>query len=227
MTCRSQRCDLERLLRKLDGRGYKAYRELRGCAARVDGFSVRVVRVQPDPYAPPSVVHVVGRLEAPGWALEHPVALADYLYRRLYRALRMAAAMTGEGRSGVPGVPRPSPVMLRRSGLEVGRDGRFIARLWVGLPSRRRRVLGDAAMELLLEKIPRAISTVVAGLGGRGLEEHIRAWRLQEELRASLPRYRLVAFVGDGSILPRRCGTCEDPLPGAVPFESPPSLRVE
>jgi predicted ABC-class ATPase len=87
-------------------------------------------------------------------------------------------------------------------------------------------VLGDAASELLLEAVPAAVEEALRGMRDPGLRGHVAAWRLQEEVRAALPRLGLVAFVGDGSVLPRRCGGCEDPLPGAVPFESPPSMRV-
>jgi len=215
------------VLLRIDGRGYKAYRDLVGASERVGDLVVRVVRVQGDPFAPPSVVAVEARVGVPGWARCCLTAVADFLYRRLWRALARRSARMGEGRSGFLGVPRPGPVMLRRSGLEVFPDGRLVARVWVGLPSRRRRVLADAAEELLLRRVPGAVEEALRGLGGGGLREHVSVWRLQEELRSQLRSRGLVAFVGDGSVLPRRCGGCEEPLPGAVPFESPPGLRVE
>lgn len=215
------------VLERIDGRGYKAYRDLLGAEERVGGLLLRVTRVQGDPFAPPSVVRIEARVELPTWARGAEPAVADYLYRRLHRALAARSARLGEGRSGFLGVPRPGPVVLRRSGLEVLPGGRVVARAWAGLPSRRRRVLGDAAEELLLRRLPGAVEEALRGLRGPGLRGHVEAWRLQEELRAALPRHRLIGFVGDGSVLPRRCGGCDDPLPGAVPFESPPSLRVE
>ncbi len=214
------------VLRRIDGRGYKAYKDLLGASERVGRLLVKVVRVQGDPYAPPSVARVEARLELPPWSRGAETAVADLVYRRLHRALAARSGRLGEGRSGFLGVPRPGPVMLRRSGVEVYPDGRVVVRAWVGLPSSRRRVLGDAAEELLLRRLPRAVEEALS-LEEAELRRHVEAWRLQEELRAALPRHRLVAFVGDGSILPRRCGGCDDPLPGAVPFESPPSLRVE
>jgi hypothetical protein len=219
-----------RVLSRINGKGYRAYRELQGASEIVDGVRVRVVRVQSDPFAPPSVARLEASLppSLPEWALEEPVPLSDFLYRKMHVLLRKAAVKIGEGRSGFLGIPRPGPVMLRRSGLEVhGR--RLVARVWVGLPSRRRRVLADAARELLLQKLPRTLLKALRALASEqdSLRRHITAWQVQEDLRKSLPRHKLVAFVGDGSILPRRCGGCEEPLPNAVPFESPPSLRVE
>ncbi len=218
---------IERILRRLDGRGYKAYKELLGASQEVDGLTLRIVRVQGDPFAPPSVVKAETRIEAPRSALGEPVALADWIHRRLYGALRSVSGKLGEGRSGYLGVPRPGPIMIRRSAVEI-RGHRVTLRVWAGLPSRRRRIDSTAAYELLLKRLPKAIKSALkieADIGG--LMEHIYTWRLQEKLRSQLRSRRLVAFVGDGSILPRRCGGCEDPLPDAVPFESPPSLRVE
>jgi predicted ABC-class ATPase len=48
----------------------------------------------------------------------------------------------------------------------------------------------------------------------------------QEAIRAQLRERRLVAFVADGAILPRRSGVSELPLERAIPFRSPESLRV-
>ena len=227
----ASRClrDLEKLLKRINGRGYRAYRDLAGSCARVSGALVRVSRVQGDPFAPPSVVVVeapASRL--PGWTLGWPVPLADWLHRRLRLHLSRASRRRGEGHSGLLAVPRPGPVILRRSTVEVS-GRRLVARVWAGLPSRGRRILAGEAEEMLLVDIPRAVMRAVddASRLEAELERHVYTWRLQERLRDQLRPRGLVAFVGDGSILPRRCGGCEEPLEGAVPFESPPSLRVE
>ena len=218
---------IRRVLERIDGRGYKAYRDLVGASERVNGLVVRVTRVQGDPFAPPSVVRAETRVSLPPWSRGAEIAVADYLYRRLHHSLQRLSSRLGEGRSGFLGVPRPGPVMLRRSGLELSSSGLLVARVWVGLPSRRRRILAAEAEELLLRRVPRAVMDAVRGLRDPDLRRHVSVWRVQEEIRAALPRLGLVGFVGDGSVLPRRCGGCDDPLPGAVPFESPPSLRVE
>ena len=214
---------------RIDGRGYKSYRVLRGLCEDVSGVRVCVRRVQGDPFAPPSVVEASFSLSVlPRPLLRYGVAVADFLLRALRGELEARRRRLGEGHSGFLGVPRPSPIIIRRSALIVrGEVG--IARVWVGLPSRRRRVLGEEARWLLLEAVPGAIRAALRRARERlgDLEDHVLAWRLQEELRSRLPGLGLVSFIGDGSILPRRCGGCWDPLPGAVPFESPPSLRVE
>lgn len=57
------------------------------------------------------------------------------------------------------------------------------------------------------------------------LREQIQIYRRQADIRGYLEKNRLLAFVADGSILPRQ-GDTQMPLSGAVPFQSPVSLRV-
>ncbi len=224
---------ISEVLRRIDGRGYKAYKDLARASEEVDGVKVAVVRVQGDPFAPPSVV----RLEA--WmrvserlTLKAPIAVADYIHRILLdEAKRASMRGVGEGRSGLLSLPRPAPIMVPRSAVEARPQGmgfRVVARLWVGLPSRRRRVMAREAHELLLTRAPGAFTrSLMRASRSRGLLEYARAWLEQEYIRGELRRRRLAAFVGDGSVLPRACGGCWKPLKGAIPFESPASLRVE
>ncbi|MFG6356798.1 MAG: hypothetical protein K1W26_08260 [Acetatifactor sp.] len=57
------------------------------------------------------------------------------------------------------------------------------------------------------------------------LGEQIRLYKRQRAIRAYLQKNGLLAFVADGSILPRQ-GDTRMPLAGAVPFQSPDALRV-
>ncbi|MBD5530457.1 MAG: ATPase [Lachnospiraceae bacterium] len=57
------------------------------------------------------------------------------------------------------------------------------------------------------------------------LGEQLKLYKRQLEIREYMEKNGLLAFVADGSILPRQ-GDTEKPLEGAVPFQSPPSLRV-
>ena len=72
-----------------------------------------------------------------------------------------------------------------------------------------------------------ASALVYASCDPDHLRAHLDCVEAQDELRRSLRAAGLVAFVGDGSILPRASGVCDEPMTrGARPFESPPSLRV-
>lgn len=61
------------------------------------------------------------------------------------------------------------------------------------------------------------------------LQAHVECVEDTQALRDQLPSLGLVAFVGDGSVLPRRSGACDEPMPAseAVPFTAPASLAVE
>ncbi|WP_326005978.1 P-loop domain-containing protein [Staphylococcus saprophyticus] len=45
-------------------------------------------------------------------------------------------------------------------------------------------------------------------------------------IREALSRQNLVAFVANGSILPRRSGVSDMPLAGAVTFQSPQEFEM-
>ena len=216
---------LARTLTAIDSRSYGAYKQLRGsydlgvCRLVVD-------HVQVDPYAPPSLMRViVDRADAdlPEDLLsDHRgrVATTDFLARAVVRA----AAELGEGVStGAPGqeVLERTSVALTAEGVE--------ARLAVPLPAAGRRIRGRAAARLLTEHLPRLAEAALlhASLDASALRDHVTLRRDQEALRDQLAARGLVAFVGDGAILPRRAGDSDLPLQdGAVPFESPDSLRV-
>jgi predicted ABC-class ATPase len=60
------------------------------------------------------------------------------------------------------------------------------------------------------------------------VKAHVEAAEDQEHLRGMLPQEGLVAFIGDGSILPRRSGVDDRSLEhGAIPFHYPRDLVVE
>jgi predicted ABC-class ATPase len=63
-------------------------------------------------------------------------------------------------------------------------------------------------------------------LDAAALAAHVAAVEDQVALRAALGTHGLVAFLADGSILPRRSGVATAPLPDAVPFVAPDTLAV-
>lgn len=225
---------LRRLLRRIDGRGYKAYKDLRG-HWRLDDVTVFVDHVQGDPFAAPSRVRAripLGRAKLPAELHDgrtRRVALEDHLARRVHRATQRAAARRGSGKSGLVAIDAGGQCVLERTAVRIGPD--FVeARLEVGLPAAGRRVLGDEAEALLAEDVPRI---AVRGLCQEHADEDaMRAFvacvENHEALVAGLEARDLVAFVADGSVLPRESGASDRPLAeGVVPFEAPDALAVE
>ncbi len=216
--------EIEQVLRRIDGRGYKAYKQLVGASQIIEGIRVIVTRVQSDPFAPPSVVKLEAPLEL---APSEPIPFADLLHRKLFALFpRYSLKGAGEGKSGIISLPRPSNIVIPRSAVEV-KGKLIVVRLWVGLPSRRRKILGDVASELLLERVPSLLKRAISSLSRGEIEDRVVLWRNQEFLRSWLKENNYTAFVADGSILPRACGSCEAPLKGAVPFEAPSRYAKE
>ena len=97
--------DLRDQLRRIDGRGYPAYKDLRG-AWELGELTLFLDHVQGDPFAAPSKL----RLRVPARAARLPeelfenrtrtLALADYLARRAADAIRSIGSRGGGSREG-------------------------------------------------------------------------------------------------------------------------------
>ena len=142
--------ELRRLLQRIDGRGYKAYRDLRGHFEFAD-LSLHVDHVQGDPFASPSKLRVriaMERARLPqAWfaTAVRRVALEDWLARRAREVIRsLPGSRRGSGKSGVVRVDAGGQEVLERSAARVCADWVEL-RLEVGLPAAGRRVLGREA----------------------------------------------------------------------------------
>ena len=91
-------------------------------------------------------------------------------------------------------------------------------RFTIDLPGDRRRVLGRKAASLLVDLLPGIIdsSALARDLDLEALEHHAAVVEDQEALRAALVDADLVAFIGNGAILPRRSGIDDRPLRDGV-----------
>jgi len=221
---------LAKLLVSLDGHGYRAYKRIEGAWAG-PGFTLLVDHVQPDPFATPTrlrvrLPHATHGLSADLWANRpRRVGFLNYLLRVFQSALQSCPGV-GSGRSCVFFVDAGGAEVLERGAACVGED--YLGfHFRVGLPARGRTVLGRAAARLLTQVLPQAVEVLRAP----NLDEaEARRWAdLTEDharLQDRLAELGLVAFVRDGSVLPRKSGVSSEPLEDAVPFESPPELRV-
>jgi len=221
--------ELVDLLSGIDGRGYGGYKQLKGAWGGAD-VAVVVDHVQGDPFATPSRVHVVVSEPThgiPASLRDTPTrraALTDFLLRRFAEVLPIREG--GSGRSGEVSVDEGGAEILARSacGFE---GGALHLRIRVGLPARGRRISGRQAAALMTDAIPHAAKHVRwSQLDQAAAREHVAMAEDHAHIAAQLVERRLVAFVRDGSILPRQSGVSSRPLAGAVAFESPPSLRV-
>ena len=222
--------ELKSILHRMDGKRYNFYKKLRDFIIDYGIAKVHFTKIQGDPYAPPSILEMVISSKAHSFPYEFfrsEVPFTDYLARELFRVTRKFSRKCGSGYSGYIGVPKPCPRILKRSCVET-RDREIILRIYVGLPARGRRILGDQAKKLLLDYIPKIMNSII-GLNGREEEirEHIDHYLDQEYLREWLYENDYAFFAADNSILPRESSLSEKPLRNAVPFKSPETLRVQ
>ncbi len=230
--------ELESLLLGLDGKGYGAYKAIRG-RWQLSGAELLVDHVQGDPFAAPSRVRVILNPEMAGFPQElyrtGPRATGTSCY--LARCFAEAAASCeeegrqGSGRSGEIRIEAPGQEVIANTAVQLHSDGRVEARFRIGLPARGRRIMGRACAHLLLRTVPEVARRTLRydQLDPEELRIHAEAAEDAEWLRGRLRERQLVAFVADGSVLPRRSGADQRPMASesAVPFRSPRGLRVE
>ena len=225
---------LRAALRRIDGRGYKAYQDLRGTWA-LDGATLFIDHVQGDPFAAPSRMRLRVDAAAAQWpaGLLAPairrVAFEDFLARRVRDAIAADVRGTrGSGRSGEVSVDAGRQAVLERNAANA--CAAFVeVRLDVGLPAAGRRVLAREAEALLLGDLPLLADTALHANAAAADEagRHADVVENHAALQAQLDARGLVAFVADGARLPRASGASQRPLArGVVPFEGPPSLRI-
>ena len=92
--------------------------------------------------------------------------------------------------------------------------------------------MGQWASEILTQTLPMLVLESLFFNGSASdaavLERHLNVVEDQEALRSILREMNLVAFVANGSLLPRQSGASDLPMDsGAVPFRSPPGMEVE
>ncbi|WP_017599648.1 ABC-ATPase domain-containing protein [Nocardiopsis lucentensis] len=208
-------------LLRMDGDSYGRYKSLKGDWDFGD-FTLTVQHAQSDPFAPPSRVRVLVRdagIPKSAWA--DPVrrcATADYLGRRARRLLKGSLLRIDTGGQEV----------IERSSCQVTEGGGIDLRIGIDLPGRGRRIDGRTAERELCATLPDLVDDLDwEEIDAAEAEAFADSVADTVALRSQLEERGLVAFVADGAILPRRSGVSDEPMAsGAVPFDSPESLRV-
>jgi predicted ABC-class ATPase len=222
-------------LRRLDGKGYGAYKDLRG-AYDFSRYTLFIDHVQGDPFAAPSLL----RVRVPQKLAQFPpdlfsnrprrTGLEDYLTRAFAAACHSRGRPNrGSGKSGRIFTATCSQEVLERTSAGVTPE-HVDLRFFLGLPAFGRRIAGRQAQEMLFDDLPAIVSASLlsASLPAPEVRHHVETVEDAAALRDSLAEHTLVAFVADGALLPRESGVSDRPLrDDAVAFESPPSLRVD
>ena len=222
--------ELRTQLRQIDHKGYKAYKVLEG-EYDFRTYRLCIDHVQGDPFATPSRVRIVyyNRGCVPQEYLEKKhrrIAVEDALLRRLHKNLRacMDGGRKGSGKSGLVTACRAGQEILERTAMSVSVQ-EIEARIEVGFPAFGRTIAAGALEEILFELLPTVAERTFRPLA-QELREAVELADDQQFIREELKRLELVAFVADGSILPRESGVSQRPMKKAVAFKSPDSLAV-
>lgn len=163
--------DLSKQLLALDNAPYGAYNQLRDVSYCHPSFTLRVDRVQGDPFAPPSRVSAAVPLEVAGFPTRYTqdeascIALRDYLSRLAAAAIRnhdMDVGMGGKGWGGPKGgafnIDAPGQEVLNRTSCVLGSGSNTLElRLTISLPARGRSILGQAAESVIVHGLPELV----------------------------------------------------------------------
>jgi predicted ABC-class ATPase len=224
-------------LHALEGKDYAAYQSVRGSYA-YNRFQLHVDQIPKDPYAPPGTG--VFRVSVPRADAGFPdayfalpircIAFRDFLARQFHNACRqLCLGRRGTGNSGLIAIAEPRQEILDRTSIQVD-GGKIEVRFFLGLPASGRSIDAQTADTMLFDELPRIVESALfaANLDLNALEKHIHTSEDAEHIRKQLSGLGLVAFIADGSVLPRSSGIDPQPLQGetVVPFKSPEELRV-
>lgn len=227
--------DLKQILERIDHRGYPAYKDTRG-VYQFGTYILGIDHVQGDPFAAPSRLHI----QVAGRAVRIPkelydskhkkTAVADYLLRNFAKQLeRHSFQAHGSGKSGIIQVTRCGQEVLERTACEIDeKTGDVTVRFEVGFPARGRTIQAGELVKILYQYLPACVEKALyyKNMDRNAVKQAAELSVDQEYIREQLKKEGLVAFVADGSILPRESGVSQRPMKDAVPFTSPDSMRI-
>ena len=226
--------DLKNDLNKIDGRSYKAYKSLEGCYNFGD-YILSIDHVQGDPFASPSRVKIIISNKVakfPGELFDEKykrIAVCDFI-NRLFRKniYKYTEKISGSGKSGLIEISKCGQQILERTSVVINNKD-IEVRFYVGFPAKGRSVLAKELEKILFSIIPQIVDKTLLyrNINSQVLDYKVRLLEDQLFIRESLNAKGLVAFIGNGSILPRESGVSSKPLKNGKMFISPKELEVE
>jgi len=223
-----------KLLKSLDGQKYGAYKRLKGEYA-FDKFHLIIDHIQADPYAPPSKVrakmqrHIANIPDELLDSEDKKIAVSDFLARSFSKRISdvLKADKTSKKRPDIF-IDRCGQEILQRTSVVINQS-EIEVRFEVGLPAAGRKILGKVAHHIFIDLLPEIVekSLMYKHINRTALNDQVTTMIDQVFIREALSRQNLVAFVANGSILPRKSGVSDMPLAGAVTFQSPQEFEIQ
>lgn len=220
------RSDLFATLRRIDGWGQGAWREvyctwqLRHCLLSIDDLEAGVSRDEDDRVAAFVVVipgHALGR---PGDA-GRDAATCDWVLRRAWDEVIDGAPLTVTTLRPGQAVRATNACLFAVP--TPGQPSTLVVRLLVRLPMAGMCCDGKALMRFL-RRIERFADGLCRRRARPSLKRHRHTMAVQQALRVALDDLGLVAFIGDGARLARAGDGSA--MPGCRPWRTPKSERL-
>ncbi|WHR53524.1 ABC-ATPase domain-containing protein [Vibrio furnissii] len=214
---------LTSILKKLEKQNYRAYQQIKGQYDFGD-YTLYIDHVQSDPYASASRLRATRAWSLTGldWLREkspsYQRAARDFIARSFAEFAKqensISISLSGQT------VLDSTSVVFTDDGIEL--------RFRMSLPAEGRDILAKKALNILTFHMPKFIrrATIERELDKDALIHHCEIIEDQDALRDQLADQGLVAFVANGSVLPRLAGNCDLPMKDAVPFTAPSTLEV-
>ncbi|MCM1038557.1 MAG: ABC-ATPase domain-containing protein [Ruminococcus sp.] len=225
--------ELRNNLRAINRKSYPAYKSLAG-GYSFGKYILNIEHVQGDPFAAPSRLSVKVDHKTAGFPAAYyetkwnKTALEDYLIRRFHKqADKFCFQAKGSGKSGIITVSRCGQEVLQRTACEIT-SKEIIIRFEAGFPANGRTINAPELEKILFDFIPVCVeqSLYYEKTPKAELEKTIFLTEDQHFIREEMKKQDLVAFVADGSILPRESGVSDKPLKDGIPFLSPETMAV-
>ncbi len=212
---------IREILLGLEAAPYGRYRSLIGSIFNSDAFTLKIIHIQGSPGAfPASLCRVdvdrrwLGLADETTDSASQQLADADFILRAFTQAVdENATPNRGSHGSGSFQCTRPGQQILARNIVYFSQDLVHIHFL-ISLPgSVNNRILGNVAAEMLGVELPQAIQCLRDKILEPGrLLRHRHCVEEFHCIHDQLKTRKLVAFIADGSLLPRDSGTTDLPL---------------
>ncbi len=224
-------------LKSMGGQSYPVYRQLLNLTVAYRHYSVLFQHIQGSPGASPASlcrVDITGEyLQLPEWASTssaRTTAAEDYILRIFNKGVTVHARQNrgAEGSGSFQTVLMPQQV-IKRNIVKISGDGASIA-FRVSLPgSLAKKVVSEEVLQMFDHELPAILLFIKDKIAeGHGLRRQCECVEDMLLLQDILSSKGLVAFVGDGSLLPRESGISDLPAHSpVVPFKAPRELAVD
>ena len=185
--------NLLKLLDKIDGQGYKSYKQLQG-EYQFSTFRLLIDHVQGDPFAEPSRCRIFLPLSSTGLPqhlynnITRRIALEDFLGRRFASMIdAMTQGRRGSGHSGIFDMVCYGQQVLQRNALLI-RPSEIEVRFQMGLPADDRSISSNQARIMFGMELPAIVEGALLQVSEvlAQAEQHVNCVEDQQFLREQL-----------------------------------------